>query len=278
MAKLSTHLPVKDKIELGKSIKIAPFRKHVRKTAPHKHNKYLEIIYLSGGSGFHSIDSFEYPINPPLIHIVRQEQVHYWQLESEPEGFVVILKRDFVEKSLDKELKSLIEKISRQPGFRVDNHESLEKFFKLLVEENSIEEEYSFPVVEGLLKALLAKILRVSIPLTPSTADDSVGLFKSFLHLLEEDNGLKRKVSYYADLLAVSPQNLNAVSRTSASKSASGVIAEFVMAESKRLLLYTDKTVSEIAFSLEFSDSSHFVKHFKKTTGTTPQLFRTANR
>ncbi len=278
MDKVTTQLEIKNKIETGKSIKIAPFRKHVRKTAPHKHNKYLEIIYLSEGSGFHAIDSFEYAINPPLIHIVRQEQVHYWQLETEPEGFVIILKKEFVEKSLDRELKSLIEKLSRQPGRKVDDNANLAGFFNLLVEENSIEEENAFPVVEGLLKGLLAKILKVSNPLTPSTDDDSVGLFKSFLHLLEEDNGLKRKVSYYADKLTVTPQNLNAVSRNSAHKSASDVIAEFVLAESKRLLLYTDMTVSEIAYSLEFADSSHFIKYFKKATETTPQLFRTRNR
>ncbi|MGH2565351.1 MAG: helix-turn-helix domain-containing protein, partial [Ginsengibacter sp.] len=36
----------------------------------------------------------------------------------------------------------------------------------------------------------------------------------------------------------------------------------------------TDNTVSEIAFQLNFTDSSHFVKYFKRYTAKTPQTFR----
>ncbi len=36
------------------------------------------------------------------------------------------------------------------------------------------------------------------------------------------------------------------------------------MDEAKRLLLYTNNTVSEIAFAIEFTDPSHFVKYLKK--------------
>ena len=58
-------------------------------------------------------------------------------------------------------------------------------------------------------------------------------------------------------------------------KSASELIAEQVLLEAKRYLIHTDNTVSEIACSLVFAGSSHFVKHFKKSTGETPQTFRT---
>jgi AraC family transcriptional activator of pobA len=51
-------------------------------------------------------------------------------------------------------------------------------------------------------------------------------------------------------------------------------LSEFVLNETKRLLLYTDKTISEIAFDLAFTDPSHFVKYFKKAVGCTPKAFR----
>jgi AraC-like DNA-binding protein len=71
-------------------------------------------------------------------------------------------------------------------------------------------------------------------------------------------------VAYYAGKLNTTPQNINAACQKSIQKPAKDVLAEFVLIEAKRLLLYTNKTVSEISFSLEFNDPSHFVKYFKK--------------
>ncbi len=55
-------LAVKDKIP-GKTIKIAPFRKDIRQTVAHRHNSYVELIYLLQGRGYHTIDSEGFAIN-----------------------------------------------------------------------------------------------------------------------------------------------------------------------------------------------------------------------
>ncbi len=74
---MTSQLLIKDKIETEKVIKVAPFKKHIRKTIPHKHNSYFEIIYLSKGSGYHYIDLDKYLIKPPVMYFIRQEQVHF---------------------------------------------------------------------------------------------------------------------------------------------------------------------------------------------------------
>ena len=68
--------------------KIAKFKKHIRKTSPHKHHSYFEIIFLTKGSGSHTVDTIEYKIQPPVIFNIRKEQVHFWDIKTEPEGFV----------------------------------------------------------------------------------------------------------------------------------------------------------------------------------------------
>ncbi|MFX9038736.1 AraC family ligand binding domain-containing protein, partial [Acinetobacter baumannii] len=93
-------------------IKIAAFRKDIRKTEPHKHNSYFEIIYLSKGSGTHTIDNSSYKVQPPVIFLVRKEQIHHWELLTTPEGYVIILKKAFIDKSLDSKLKSLLIEIT----------------------------------------------------------------------------------------------------------------------------------------------------------------------
>jgi AraC family transcriptional activator of pobA len=269
-------LLINNKIENDKAIKVAPFKKDIRKTNPHKHNNYFEIIYLSMGSGHHYIDLNKYVITPPVMFFVRQEQVHYWELTSEPGGFVIIIKKAFVEKSLDSELKSLLTKSSSQCCLQVPDTNTIEKLFELLVEENKVGEN-SFQITEGLLKSLLAKVLEVSKPII-NKAEVKSDLYQSFIHLLNADNGLKNKVAYYAEILHTSPQNLTASCKKIVHKAAAEVLSEFVLIEAKRLLLYTDKTVSEIAFALKFTDPSHFVKYFKKLVDVTPQTFRLTNQ
>ena len=273
---MKEELEIKDKTESNESIKIAPFKKHIRKTEPHKHNNYIEIIYLSKGEGTHTIDHNSYVIHPPVIFFVRKEQVHYWELDTEPDGFVVIIKKTFMEKSLDDELKLLFEKISSENSLRVDDNKTINTLLELLTKENKAMGENTFHIIEGLLKSLLAKILQVAKPVI-RIQESRPGLFHSYLNLLHESNVVSNKVSYYAAKLNVSPQNLNIACRKTANQSASAMLAEFIISEAKRLLLYTDKTIAEISYALEFNDPSHFVKYFKRNTGQTPKSFRKDN-
>jgi AraC-like DNA-binding protein len=270
---MAEQLQVKDKIEPEKIIKVAPFRKDIRKTTAHKHNNYFEIIYLLKGSGFHYIDSRKFEVTPPVMYFIRKEQVHYWELHTEPEGFVIIIKKSFIEKSLDSELNLLFTKLSRQNSLHVKEHAAIQKIFELLTEENKADGELTLHFIEGLLKALLSKVLQVAKPVINTTAIKA-DLYQSFLALLNEARLVKNSVQYYADQLNTSPQNLNAACRRAVDQSATEILAGFITSEAKRLLLYTNNTVSEIAFSLDFVDASHFVKYFKRVAGQTPQTFR----
>lgn len=273
---MSKQLAVKDKTEITETIKILPFRKEVKKTDPHKHNNYFEIIYLSDGSGYHSIDSRRYPVVPPIIFFIRKEQAHNFELEGEPEGFVIIIKKAFIDKSLDNELKLLLTKLSNQNCLAIVDNATIHHLFELLTQENKIASENTFHIVEGLLKALLAKVLEVAKPFinNPELRSD---LYQAFLELLTMGQVVKNSVQYYAEQLNTSPQNLNAVCRKAVNQSAAEVLAESIISEARRLLHYTNSTVSEIAFTLDFTDASHFVKYFKRITGQTPQAYRQAS-
>jgi AraC family transcriptional activator of pobA len=273
---MPSQLLIKDKIDTQKVIKVAPFKKDIRKTTPHKHNNYFEIIYLSAGSGYHNIDHQKYVIAPPVMFFVRQEQIHYWEMNTEPEGYVVIIKKAFIEKSLDNELKSLFTKISGQCSLQLKEIRSIEKMLELLAEENKMNDENAFHINEGLLKSLLSKVLQVSQPVIMKPAIKS-DLYHSFTELLSIIGGIKHKVSFYAEKLNTSPQNLNAACRKAVNQPAADILSGFVLSEAKRLLLYTDNTISEIAYAMEFADPSHFVKYFKKFVGSTPQTFRSEN-
>ncbi|MEA5402471.1 helix-turn-helix domain-containing protein [Arcicella sp. DC2W] len=271
---MNATLTVKDKIESQKFIKAARFKKNIRTTVPHKHNNYFEIIYLSDGSGSHTIDYNRYEIKPSTLFFMRKEQVHHWELTSEPEGYVVILKNGFIEKSLDGELKKLFSKLSNYTSLYVQNTETIELLFQLLVLECANEEEDNFTLIEGLLKALLAKLLGMIAKIEQEPDIANTTIYQRFNELLSQSQIIKNQVAYYAEILNTTPQNLNAVCRKTVNLTATQILSGHIINEAKRQLIYTDNRIAEIAYKLDFSDASHFVKYFKRHTGVTPQVFR----
>lgn len=270
-------LPVKDKSDTEKLLKITPFRKEVRKTLPHKHNNYFEIIFFTAGSGYHITDQVKYEVRPPVAFFVRRDQVHCLDLneEAEPAGYVLIIKSDFVTSCTDKELKQLLSAASSISSVYLEQERVVSALFGLIGQENNNTYPYKDQqhCLEGLIKALLAKLVGLSKPQLEQQGRRT-DLHQAFREKLSLSNPIKNNVAHYAGLLNTSPQNLNAVCRKQSGQSATDVIAEFTVSEAKRLLIYTDNTVSQIALLLDFTDPSHFVKYFKRYTDATPQSYR----
>lgn len=264
---MKSSISIKNKIEAAELLKVSPFRKEIRKTEPHKHNSYFEVIYLREGSGSHTIDHTSFSIKPPTVFFVRKEQVHHWDMTDIPDGFVLLLKKRFVDRSMDNELKSLLSKLSGLSCIYLKETGSIDTLFQLLITEKD------FTVSEGLLRALFAKILIAAKPLIIKTSktDDVITVLRE---LLNQTNDLRNNVAHYAEKLHTTPQNLNTICRKKLDQSAAEVISEHIISEAKRQLIYTERSVSEIAYSLNFNDTSHFVKYFKRHTGFTPQTFR----
>jgi mannose-6-phosphate isomerase-like protein (cupin superfamily) len=65
-------LTIKNKIEQSVLIKALPFKKNIRKTVPHKHHNYFEIIYLSEGTGTHTMDYQTYDIQPSTLFLCTE--------------------------------------------------------------------------------------------------------------------------------------------------------------------------------------------------------------
>ncbi len=268
---MKSELEIKDKTRQNEGLRIMLFKQHIRKTYPHKHNSYFEIIYLTKGKGIHTIDTKEYEIKPPVIFTIRKEQVHFWDIKTAPEGFVLIIKKSYIDNCLDRDIKHFISELSAQNClFPTDN--ITVDILKVLL--NAYEEKtiLNRPIVEGLLKALLAKFLESVTLSTPKSGNSTI--FQKFIDLLSKEDKLKNKVNHYATLLNTTPQNLNVICRKETGQSSSGILSEHIINEAKRLLLYTDFTVSEIAHRLDFKDNSHFSKYFKRHVGLTPVVYR----
>jgi AraC-like DNA-binding protein len=134
-------------------------------------------------------------------------------------------------------------------------------------------DRFSKPILHGLLKALFGKLLQLGEKEMQNSAV-SYSLFDRFQQLLTKECPKLHKVNQFAGLLNTTPQNLNAVCMKHSDKNASEMIASRNLLEAKRYILHTENNINEIADILSFSDTSNFVKFFKKAEGVTPVQFR----
>lgn len=93
-----------NKIASIEDIKVEPFDINKRYTKPYRHNKYIEIIFFTKGKGFHDLDSKSYPIKPPMVFVVKKEEVQNWETNTIPIGYVIIIKETFLDKTLDRDI------------------------------------------------------------------------------------------------------------------------------------------------------------------------------
>ena len=107
-----------------------------------------------------------------------------------------------------------------------------------------------------------------------TNATDHVYLVSHFQKLVSRHFLLKRKVTDYAGLLAVSANHLNRTVKEITGKTASESISEMLLQEAKAILKYTDASMAEIAYQLNFSEPAAFNRFFRKMTGEPPMSWR----
>jgi AraC family transcriptional regulator, transcriptional activator of pobA len=101
---------------------------------------------------------------------------------------------------------------------------------------------------------------------------------RRFQGLVERDYARRHLVSDYATALGVTPGHLNALCRTQLRQTASARIHGRLALEAKRLLLYSDLTVAEVADRLGFADPAYFSRFFRREAGSAPAAYRARKR
>lgn len=107
-----------------------------------------------------------------------------------------------------------------------------------------------------------------------SPTNRSMMLFEQFISLVAKYHTQYRNVAFYADQLCLTPKYMSKLIKTATGKSAPEWIDAYVILEAKNLLKYSNDTIKQIVFKLNFPNQSVFYKFFKARTGMTPSEYR----
>ena len=97
-----------------------------------------------------------------------------------------------------------------------------------------------------------------------------------FIDILSHNYKEQREVSFYADRLCITPKYLSQIVKDNTGKTALELIEDYVIEESKAMLISTTMTIQQISDELHFPSQSVFGKYFKRVTGLSPREYRTS--
>ncbi len=148
--------------------------------------------------------------------------------------------------------------------------------YEVLVDEFQTKDKVQGEMLEVLLKRMIIKTTRLAKEqlITKKLDNHQVDIIRQFNVLVDNHFKEKRQVQDYADLLHKSPKTLSNLFRTYNEKSPLRIIHERIILEAKRLLYYTDKSISDIAYDLGYEELAPFSKLFKRIEGITPSKFQ----
>lgn len=99
-------------------------------------------------------------------------------------------------------------------------------------------------------------------------------LTRDFIKLVSEHFLNERGVTFYADLLNISPKHLSQTVKECSGRTATELISLAILTEAKILLSNPNSTINQVASELKFSDQYAFSKFFKRECDISPSEFK----
>lgn len=159
------------------------------------------------------------------------------------------------------------------PDSDLDQFKTVWKMFEM---EMDSQDELQLEMLQMMLKRFLILCTRVYKKEANITNVDNqkADIIREFNFLVEQHFKTKHTVSEYADLLYKSPKTISNLFRKIGAKTPLQFIQERILLESRRLLRYTRKPISDIAYELGYVDLQTFSRFFKKQEGHSPSEYR----
>ncbi|WP_105615678.1 AraC family transcriptional regulator [Vallitalea okinawensis] len=256
---------------------------------PHWHN-YIELLYFKSGHSSIFLSGKEYQVSPGDLIIINSNEVHsIFATEQEESKYIVI---KFDPELLHTSKKTIFEMKYILP-FTINNfsHQKLFKLYELnsspiqqLVEEiydEFINKPYGFELAIRInISRIFLWILRnwnykgITMDNIDFTNEREVQklqyIFDYVDHHYFEDISTKKIAQLSGMSCSYFCRHFKKITHTTFTDYLNYVR----ISEAEKLLSTTDMNVTEVAITCGFSNSSYFIKQFKKYKGITPKKFK----
>lgn len=240
--------------------------------AEHIQNEY-EVIYILNGSVEYKCNGEEFVVNAGDMYFIQPGQTHEEKSLSEPLEFIYI--KFFLYNYRGVRMDSFLNDVNKQ-RFEQPGRGLREKFVKIFEEMNN--QELAFKqVVENSILEILIDVMRI-LQMNQLEKSTSISVNVIITQIIE-DVAMNVHKNYSVEEISRTYGISKSSFHHSFKKQTGLPFKDYVnrnkIREAEHQLTVTDKTVTNISWSLGFSNVYYFSRLFKRYNGITPTEFRT---
>ena len=249
------------------------------KIKPHIHTKFYQILFIENGQGDCIINNKTFKLNKRDIIIIPCNFIHSFYWGTDIEGRMLSVLSNFMDNLLEDNPEIL--GFFNEPQITDAVEKSVFSDLLNLIDKIDYDLFNHFP---GKQKMISFKTGQLLIEIFRNIVKEDLGClfvnnydfrkFNIFKKKIRENFGKNKSIADYAKNLEITTIKLNRICHKLMGKPANGVINDYIISEAKIMLLYTDNTISEISYKLNFSSHNYFTRFFNKHIGLSPKQFR----
>lgn len=240
----------------------------------HKHPQMGQITFWTSGRGIYGIEDFRQEFFAPTVSFVPSGVVHGFNIETGTDAIVVSM----ADAALAAIARLTILPLDR-PIF-VSGRGDRVLWDRLGATMAQVHAEYveAMPgmpyILPPLIAVALSRIARLEADVRAIDVPARTALVTQLRRLIDRHFREDWPVDRYVRELGSTRHLLDRASKETLGHGVRQAIGERRLVEAKRLLLFTVRTVEDIAFECGFNDPAYFSRAFRQATGVSPAAWR----
>lgn len=264
-------------------------KNHITETEPVHEHAFIEIVYISEGSGKQYINDTEYDVSKGDIVFINYNQTHAFSSNGSMTYYNCLLKPEFMSGelvnteniyavfalSMFDEFDKNVSGTRQKASFRGREMLEIESIVENMLTEFSEKKVGYMSVIKGYMQVFFAKLIR---KIQDSNQNDIAGyihkITPDILKYIDDNLTEKLTLTELAEKCFYNPDYFSRMFKQCCGKSLTSYICEKRMERAMQMLSQTDMPVGEVCSAVGYNDKTQFYKAFRRHSGTTPGGYR----
>jgi AraC family transcriptional regulator, transcriptional activator of pobA len=252
-------------------------RKHMHygHVSAHKHDRMAQITLWTRGHGSYFIEDQKLDFIAPAVSFVPSGVVHGFTVDADNSDALVASIADSALPQI-----GALSKLNFDQPVMVRGRPDNRNWHNLLAIMTRLHDDYCDGSAASLaaLIAVATNDIACLASINHATAQGGNDLAQAFRRLVDGHFRENWPVERYVSALGTTPHLLGKACREAYGVAVKVFIDERRLLEAKRLLLFTVRSVEDIAYEIGFHDPAYFSRFFSARTGTPPGEWRNTER
>lgn len=250
----------------------------------HQHT-FFELVYIVSGTGRQCINQNKFNYHAGHLFLLTPDDCHSFDIETTTSFFFlrfndIYIKSNNLHNSGVEQLELILQNANHRPGCILRNQSDknlVGPIVEAIIREYINRDLYNKQLIDQLVNTLIVVVARNIAKYLPEVVgehtEEKVLNILQYIHqhIYEPEKMRARAIS---EKFGVSESYLGRYFKKHTQENLQEYINHYRLKLIEHRLRHSDMRVTEIAFSLGFTDESHLNKFFKKYRGQSPKVFR----